>query len=84
MVEKSKGFGVASLVCGILSIVFSFMPYFGLPLGILAIVFYFKQKKVEITGVAKGGLVTGIIGTVFNAVTSILLLLGLALFSALV
>ena len=56
-------FGVASLCCGIIGILLTIAPYLGLPLGVLAIIFSRYNKS----GVSTAGLVTGIIGVVFNA-----------------
>ncbi len=64
----SKTWGNASLVTGILSILFVFMPYFGLPLGIIAVVGANKQKKVVPTGNATAGNVLGIIGIIINGI----------------
>jgi hypothetical protein len=75
--EVNTGFGTASLVCGILSCI---VPYVSTILGILAIVFYSKNKE---SGLAKAGLVTGIIGLVFSLIIwSVILLVGTAAFAA--
>jgi hypothetical protein len=59
------------------------MPYIGLPLGILAIVFSYLQKKIYPNGFATAGLVTGIVGIVINAIMGLILIFALALVSAL-
>ncbi len=67
---------VASLVCGIISIVFCWVPIAGLVLGIIAIVSANKAKataaqspeRYEAGGVRVGGFICGIIGTVFSGV----------------
>lgn len=64
--KDSNNFGIASLVLGISSIVFCWVPFLGIVTGILAIVFYSQQKKISLNGIATGGLVTGIIGLVFS------------------
>jgi len=66
--EENKGFAVASLVCGILSLV---MPYISTILGILAIVFYTKKRDSRMS---KAGLVTGIIGLVFSIIMWVIIL----------
>jgi len=71
-----KGYGIASLVLGIISIIFCLLGYLPLICGILAIVFatihYKKEgKKKEGHGLATAGLVTGIIGTLFSALYSL-------------
>jgi len=69
--QETNRKAVASMVMGILSLI---IPYVGLILGILAIVYARKaSKEIENTGQAgKGfataGLVTGIIGTALYAI----------------
>ena len=70
MVEKNS-FGIASLVLGIVSIVFCWVPILGLVAGILAIVFAVKQRKIAPNGITTGGLVTGIIGLAFSVIYNI-------------
>jgi len=65
-VPSDNSNGVASLVLGILSIIFSMVPLLGLILGILGIVFASKQKKIASSGAATGGMITSIIGLVFS------------------
>ena len=60
---KSKSsLGVASLVLGIISIVFSLFWYITLPCGILAIVFGKKAINRVGSKLGKAGLILGIIG----------------------
>lgn len=56
-----------SLVFGILSIVFG-LPILGIIFGIVAIIY---SKKSPDEGVAKAGLITGIIGIVLNVITTL-------------
>lgn len=65
--QNSKNFAIASLICGILSIVLPWIPYgyiFAIAAGIVAIVLSIKVRKLNDAnkGMATGGLVTGIIG----------------------
>jgi hypothetical protein len=68
---KSKGMGIAGMVCGILSLVIWF-PFVQLILGILGCVFGGNGIRLVNLGQAGGkgmaiaGLVTGIIGTIFG------------------
>lgn len=75
--NDGKGFSIAALVLGILSIVGSFIPvvcYFTLVCAILGIVFGVKGRKMstaaygKASGLATAGLVLGIIGTSFAAI----------------
>lgn len=67
--KKSNGFAIASLVLGIVSLVFNFfaLQVFGLILGIVGIVLGVIAKKKNPTGMATAGLVLSIIGTVLCA-----------------
>jgi len=67
----NKKLSIASLVCGILGIVGSFIPivsYFTLILAILGVIFGVKARKIEKNGMATAGLVLGIISLAFAAV----------------
>jgi len=59
-ISGPRGYGIASLVLGILSIV---IPYLGLILGIVGIVLACKQRKIYKEGLSQAGLITSIIGT---------------------
>lgn len=65
--NSSKAMAIASLVCGILSIVLMCCSYFGLICGIVAIVLavVYKSKTVykKFDGMSLAGLICGIIGT---------------------
>lgn len=72
MENKSNGLAIASLVCGIVAVVFSFLfTWIGLIAGVLAIIFsVMGRKKVEAgkTGMCTAGLVLGIIGAALSVV----------------
>jgi hypothetical protein len=76
---------VSSLVCGIISVVLCWLPLAGLILGIVAIVHSRKAKAginsrpdaYEGGGMAVGGLVCGIVGTVTSSLYNIVWLIGL-------
>ena len=73
MVEKKdNGKGVASLVLGIISIVFCWVPFLALVGGVVGIVLSVKQRKEFPNGIATAGLITSIIGTVFSALYSLI------------
>lgn len=74
MGKEVRGWGIASLVLGILGLVFLIMPYFSIILSILAIIFYKIQKKHEPTNLATAGLIMGIIGVVISIVILIVIL----------
>lgn len=67
-----KNKAVASLVCGILSIVLMWLGYgalIGIISGIVAIVLAISAKKDGFTeGMQKAGLILGIIGTVLSGI----------------
>jgi len=73
--QASKGFGIASLVVGILGLVMFLMPYIAIFLSIMAVVFSAIQSKKLKTGLATAGLVTGIIGIVFNSLILIFMMI---------
>ena len=81
--DGSTGFGIASIIFGILSITFETKMLYivALPLGgtliiitinfilgILAIVFGFTQNARQKTPLATTGIVTGIVGALFSLV----------------
>ena len=72
--KKSNGLAVASLVLGIVSIVFSFIGLsipFGLIIGIVGIILGVMAKKKNPSGMATAGLVLSIIGTILCAIVFI-------------
>ncbi|MFH1683058.1 MAG: hypothetical protein ABIA37_04640 [Candidatus Woesearchaeota archaeon] len=66
--DESNGIGIASLVLGIVSIVFCWAAVFGLAAGILGLILSMKQRKICSNGIATAGFVTSIIGTIFSAI----------------
>lgn len=76
---KKNGFGITALVLGIVGLLFSWVPVFGLVLAILAIVFAVlgrgrvKRREADNGGLAIAGLVTGIIGALIGAVVLVVL-----------
>lgn len=71
--QNTKNFAIASLVCGIASIVLPWIPYgyyFAIAAGIVAIVLAVKVRKAEDENkkLATGGLVTGIVGVALAGV----------------
>ena len=82
MKEKTKSWGIASMLCGAFSIPLVIAPYFGLPLGIVAVVFHSKQKKISPNGYAMAGLVCGIIGIVLNSIMALIVVMALLFLKA--
>ena len=72
--QKENNYGIASLILGITSILFCWVPRLGLATGILGLIFYHKQRKIYKNDVATGGLVTSIIGTAFSAIYTLIVL----------
>lgn len=74
--QQGKGKAVAALVLGIVSVALCLYWFISVPAGIIAIVLGLQARKQGIApGMALGGLITGVIGTVFGL---LLLILGLA------
>lgn len=71
MENNSKGLSIGALVCGIVSVVFSFIyVWIGLITGVVAIVLAVNGRKKAPkgqTGMATAGLVLGIVGTSLSA-----------------
>lgn len=59
--KESKGFSIASMVLGIISLVLLCIWYISLPCSILAIIFSIVGMKKGGKGMAIAGLVTGIV-----------------------
>jgi heme/copper-type cytochrome/quinol oxidase subunit 2 len=67
--EDSKGdnsFGVASVILGILAVLFSILPIYGIVLGIIGIVFACLQRKRANNKWALWGLILSIAGIVMS------------------
>ena len=66
-----NGAGIASMVCGILSIAFCWCyGIVGLIFGIVALAMYSKCKRMNggfVIGMARAGMVCGIIGSILSA-----------------
>lgn len=77
--QKSNGFGVASLWCGIIGLVLFVAPYIGIFLSIIAIIFSYQQHKIFNTNSAIAGKVLGIVGVIVNII--VLLIIGIAIIS---
>ena len=67
--QRTSGLAIASMVCGILSLVFFWVPLFGFLLGIIAIIFgavairqIGREPNLGGRGMAIAGLVCGIVG----------------------
>jgi hypothetical protein len=64
--KKSNAYGIASLVVGILGLMFCWFPVLGTGISILAIYFANMQKKIIDNGYSMVGLILGIIGSVIS------------------
>jgi len=78
----SHTWGIAGFACSLFGLVGFLMPYLGLPLSIMGVVGYYKQKRLEATGLAMAGNVMGIIGIVINGVMLLLFVLGVMFITA--
>ena len=74
--EKSKLFGILSLVCSLMT--FATCCYGGVPFGIAAIIFSSidKKKNGASSGLGKAGLIIGIIGIVLGGIIIVLAAIG--------
>ena len=71
--KDKKGFCIASLVLGIVTLIFFCIWYISIPCGILSIVFGIIGLKSVNRGMAIAGLITGSIGLVISALIVIFL-----------
>jgi len=78
--KSSRSGNAASLTCGILSIVFCWVPFIGLILGIIGLATVGGSNP----NIRTGGLVTSIIGTIFSAIYMIWWLIAIAAIAAVV
>ncbi|MGI5850458.1 MAG: DUF4190 domain-containing protein [Christensenellales bacterium] len=70
---NSKGMSVASMVLGIVSIVFLWVLYIAIPCGVVAIILGAISSKRGKNGFATAGLITGIIGVALTIIVYIVL-----------
>ncbi len=79
--SSNNGLAVAALVVGIIALLFGWVVFFGLILGIVAIVLgIIGLKKPEGKGMAIAGIVTGSIASLINLLVIIVVVAGVALF----
>ena len=71
--KNKKGFCIASMVLGIVALVFFCLWYISIPCGILAIIFGILGVKSVNKGMAIAGLVTGTIGLIISTLIIIIL-----------
>ncbi len=71
--KEKKGFCIASLVLGIVALIFFCLWYISIPCGILAIIFGILGIKSMNKGMAIAGLITGSIGLVISTLIIIAL-----------
>lgn len=76
--DENKGFSIASMVLGIISIVLFCIWYLSIPCAILAIIFGIVGMKKGARGMAIAGLVLGIIAVAMVAILYILAAIGIA------
>ncbi|MDO5716201.1 MAG: hypothetical protein Q4Q17_00220 [Tissierellia bacterium] len=71
--DKVRSYEIASLSCGILSlvigIIFPYISFLGLILAIVAIALSRVVKRNEESSMAQAGFVTGVIGVVLNVLS---------------
>ncbi len=77
--QDKKGFAIASLVLGIVSVVFMCVWYLGIPAAILGLIFGIIANKAKKNGMATAGIVLSIIGLVLVVILIILAAIGLSM-----
>lgn len=65
--KEKKGFCIASMILGIVALIFFCIWYISIPCGILAIIFGILGVKTVDKGMAIAGLITGSIGLVISS-----------------
>ena len=84
--QPSQGMAIGSLICGIASIVFFCIWWLSIPLGIVAVVLAVMAKgkiargEAGGAGLAKAGMICGIIGAVLSLLITILAIVGITMF----
>lgn len=84
--QPSQGLAIGSLVCGILSIGTFCVWWLSVPLGIVAVVLGVMARgkiargEASGAGLAKAGMICGIIGAVISILLFILAMIGLSMF----
>ena len=74
--KKTKGYSIASLVLGIISVALFWVWYLAIPCSILAIVFGVKVRKIEAENkFAKSGFILGIISASISAALIVCILI---------
>lgn len=78
--QSAGGLAIAALVTGIVALVFCWAPFFGLAVGVTAVVLgIIALKKAQNKGMSITGIVTGGIATLVNLIFVSLFVAGLAL-----
>ena len=70
--QGAKGMSIAAMVCGIIGLILCWIPFVGLIINAMAIIFYILSRKEAPNGMATAGLVCGIIGLVVALIMTIL------------
>lgn len=69
--HKDNSCGVVAVVFGILSLIFILIPFIGLTMGIVGVIFAYKQKKMMHNKWSKAGLWMCWIGVVIGFIWSV-------------
>ena len=84
--QASQGLAIGALICGIASIVFFCVWWLSIPLGIVAVVLAVMAKgkiargEAGGAGLARAGMICGIIGAVLSLLITILAIVGISMF----
>ena len=74
--KERKGLCIASMVLGIIALVFFCIWYVSIPCAILAIIFGILGLKTATRGMAIAGLVTGSIGLAISVIVIVFIIIG--------
>ena len=82
--NKGNGYGIGSLIAGIVGVVGFLLPYFAIIFSILAIVLGVIQNKQQQSGLATAGIILGIIGICTNAIMLFFVLIYMLAFGTMI
>ena len=79
MAKEQNGFGVASFVLGVLTIVIGWIPFFGIPFCLLGFIFGILQAKRFNNGLNIAGICLNSLGLLWQVLMVFFLIVGLSM-----